>query len=214
MAIGILGKKLGMTQVFADDGRSIPVTVIEVGPCLVLQKKTVENDGYNAVQLGLVGSTPKRLRTKPVSGHLKKSNAGNISFIKEIRGNDLHDLEVGDTVPLDRMAENDLVSVTGQAIGKGFQGTIKRHGFRGLPATHGTHKKQRSPGAIGMCAWPSRTLKGMRMPGRMGGGRKTTKNLQIVRIDPENNLILVKGCVPGSNNGKLIIKRQEQVQPK
>ena len=213
MAIGILGRKLGMTQVFTEDGRSIPVTVIEAGPCLVLQKKTVEKDGYNAVQLGLVGSTPKRLRTKPVAGHLQKGNAGNISFIKEIRGNEMHDLDVGDTVPLDLLAENDVVNVTGQAIGKGFQGTVKRHGFRGLPATHGTHKKQRSPGAIGMCAWPSRTFKGMGMPGRMGGGQKTVKNLQIIRIDKENNVIFVRGCVPGSRKGKIMIKRLGRVNP-
>lgn len=207
MAIGILGKKLGMTQIFTDEGKVIPVTVIKAGPCLVLQKKTVKSDGYDAVQIGLVGPTPKRLRGKAVAGHLKKSQAGNISFIREIKGSDMHHLEIGAMVPLALLAENDLINVVGSSKGKGFQGVIKRHHFAGLPETHGTHKKQRSPGSIGMCAYPPKTLRGKRMPGRMGGARTTIRNLTVVRLDLEQNHILVKGAVPGAINGKLILMK-------
>jgi len=212
MTIGILGRKLGMTQIFADDGKFIPVTVIKAGPCLVLQKKTIENDGYNAVQLGLVGPTPKKLRSKAVTGHLKKSSAGTIAFIKEIRGSDMHTLEVGETVPLDLLSEKDHINVTGKSVGKGFQGVMKRHRFAGLPDTHGTHRKQRHPGSIGQCADPAKTFKGMKMPGRMGGVQFTVRNLEIVRIDPENNHILVKGAVPGSIKGKVILTKGQTLQ--
>lgn len=213
MTIGILGKKLGMTQIFTEKGNVVPVSVIKAGPCLVLQKKTMERDGYDAVQIGLVGKTPKRLRTKPVSGHFNKSKAGNIAFIKEIRGGEMHTYNEGDTVSMDLFAENELVNITGISKGKGFQGVMKRHGFAGLSATHGTHKKHRSPGAVGQCAWPGRTFKGMRMAGRMGGNRKTIQNLEIIQIIPEKNLILIKGAVPGAYKANLIITKKLAPKP-
>ncbi|MFC1850708.1 50S ribosomal protein L3 [candidate division CSSED10-310 bacterium] len=208
MAFGILGKKLGMTQIFSDDGQVTPVTVIKAGPCLVLQKKTKAHDGYDAVQLGLIGPTPRRLRTKPALGHVSKSKAGNVAYIKEIRGNEMHQYEVGQIIPLDIFTLNDFVCVTGISKGKGFQGTIKRYRFSGLSATHGTHKKQRSPGAIGQCAWPAKTFKGMKMPGRMGGVKTTIKNIKIVQIIPDKNLILVRGAIPGSTKGKIIVTKK------
>lgn len=208
MAIGLIGRKIGMTQVFGENGVVISVTAVQLGPCMVLQKKTTDKDGYNSVQLGLIGKSPRRLRNKPVQGHLNKSKAGNVAYIKEIRGTEMQEYEVGQTVPLDILAENDTVHVTGISKGKGFQGTMKRHAFSGMSSSHGTHKTHRAPGAIGQCAWPSRTFKGMKMPGRMGGVRTTTKNLKVVRVIPEKNLVLIRGSVPGAVNGTILVTKK------
>ncbi|WP_066366340.1 50S ribosomal protein L3 [Neobacillus fumarioli] len=203
MTKGILGRKIGMTQVFAENGNLIPVTVVEVTPNVVLQKKTVENDGYEAVQLGFVDKREK-LANKPEKGHVNKANTAPKRFIREFRGDDLAGFEVGQEVKVDIFAAGDLVDVTGISKGKGFQGAIKRHGQSRGPMAHGS-RYHRRPGSMGAIA-PNRVFKSKELPGRMGGEQVTVQNLEIVKVDVERNLLLIKGNVPGAKKSLLKIK--------
>lgn len=206
MIKGIIGKKIGMTQVFEEDGRVSPVTVIQAGPCVVVQKKTVETDGYNAVQLGFVEPRSKNKTSKALAGHFAKANAEPVKCVKEIRGDENdQNLELGQEVKVDVLRDVNKVDVTGVSKGKGFQGVIKRHGFSGGRATHGS-MFHRAPGSIGQSAWPSRVFAGTKMPGRMGGDNVTVKNLKIVRIIEDQNLLLIKGAVPGARSGYVVIR--------
>ena len=202
---GILGRKLGMTQVWDSDNRVIPVTVIEAGPCRVVQLKTPERDGYSAVQLAFGDTKASRL-TKPELGHLASSGAPPTRHLAELRVSDVSAFEVGQIVKADVFATGDRVDVTGISKGKGFSGVMKRHNFKGQNATHGNHKKHRAPGSIGACATPARVFKGVRMAGQHGNSRVTTLNIEVVEGDAERNLILVKGAVPGPN-GSLVFLR-------
>ena len=200
---GIIGKKLGMTQLFDDDGNLIAVTVVEAGPCPVTQVRTAESDGYSAVQLAFEDCKDKQL-TKAELGHLKKAGLKHGKrHLVEFRG--MADLKVGDTVTVEAFEDGQHVSVTGVSKGKGFQGTVKRHNFGRGPETHGSHNV-RQPGSIGASAYPSRVFKGMRMSGHMGDERVTQRGLRVVRRDAENNLLLIKGAVPGAKNSVVIVK--------
>nr|WP_281249636.1 50S ribosomal protein L3 [Geothermobacter hydrogeniphilus] len=202
---GILGKKLGMTQIYAADGRRVPVTVVEAGPCVVLQKKTVESDGYNAVQLGFAPKAAHRVN-KPELGHFKKAGKGAFAHLKEFRVKDIDGINVGDEVTCaDIFQIGDIVDITGTSKGKGYQGVMKRWNFAGGRSSHGS-KFHRAPGAIGCSAWPSRVFKGKKMAGQMGNERVTTQNLAIVDVRPEQNLLLIKGAVPGSRNSVVTIR--------
>ena len=206
MIQGILGKKLGMTQVFAIDGRRIPVTVVEAGPCTVVQKKTESIDGYNALQVGFSAKKTHRVN-KPMMGHFKKADQGAFSCLRELTAENIDSYQVGDQITCDAVFKaGDIVDVTGTSKGKGFQGVIKRWGFSGGRATHGSHF-HRAPGSIGMSAWPSRVHKAKKMPGQMGNARVTLQNLEIVEVRPEQNLILVKGAIPGANQGLVLIRK-------
>lgn len=210
---GILGKKVGMTQVFNDNGEAVPVTVIEAGPCFVAQIKTVERDGYSAVQLGFEETKPKRL-TQPQLKHLQKSELPALRYLRELRVADDESVgfEEGQQLTVDIFEEGDLVDVTGTSKGRGFAGVVKRYGFRGGPKTHGQSDRWRAPGSVGACTTPGRVFKGKRMPGRMGGERVTTQSLQVVLVDPERNLLAIKGAVPGSNNGLLLIREARKTR--
>ena len=202
---GILGRKLGMTQVWDEENRVIPVTVIQAGPCQVAQLKTPERDGYAAVQLAF-GETKERRLNKPELGHLQAAGVGPVKHLVELRVDDLTDFAVGQTISVDVFAKGDLVDVTGVSKGKGFAGGMKRHNFKGQGASHGNHKKHRAPGSIGACATPARVFKGMRMAGQMGNVRTTTLNLEVIESDPERNLLLVRGSVPGPNGGVVFVR--------
>ena len=210
---GILGKKVGMTQVFNDHGEAVPVTVIEAGPCFVAQIKTVERDGYSAVQLGFGETKPKRL-TQPQLKHLQKSELPALRYLRELRVADDEPVgfEEGQQLTVDIFEEGDLVDVTGTSKGRGFAGVVKRYGFRGGPKTHGQSDRWRAPGSVGACTTPGRVFKGKRMPGRMGGERVTTQGLQVVLVDPERNLLAIKGAVPGSKNGLLLIREARKTR--
>ncbi len=202
----ILGRKVGMTSVFDESGRQTVVTVIEAGPCAVTQVKTPETDGYSAVQLGFQDKKAKRT-TKALQGHFEAAGVSPKKHVVEFRDVDL-DVSLGDEVTVDVFAEGDRVVVSGTSKGKGFQGVVKRHGFAGVnDATHGQHNRQRAPGSIGQASDPSRVFKGTRMAGRTGGERVTVKNVRVVRTLPDNNLILVKGAVPGHKNGIVEIRK-------
>ena len=204
---GMLGRKLGMTRVYDENGRSIPVTVIEVGPCAILQKKTVAKEGYNAIQLGFVQKSENRLN-KPEAGHFKRSGGTGYYYIKEFRVDNPDEYQVGQMITMtDLAAIGDLVDITGQSKGRGFQGVIKRHGFSGGRKTHGSDF-HRAPGSIGCSAWPSRVLRGKKLPGRMGNETVTTKNLKIIDIRSDDNVLLVHGTVPGAKNGVLNIYKK------
>ena len=206
MIQGILGKKLGMTQVFVADGSRIPVTVVEAGPCTVLQKKTESIDGYNALQVGFSEKKTHRVN-KPMMGHFKKADQGAFACLRELDAENVDDYQVGDQITCDAVFKaGDIVDVTGTSKGKGFQGVIKRWGFSGGRATHGSHF-HRAPGSIGMSAWPARVHKGKKMPGQMGNARVTMQNLEIVEVRPEQNIILVKGAIPGANQGLVLIRK-------
>ncbi|PLX96016.1 MAG: 50S ribosomal protein L3 [Desulfuromonas sp.] len=206
MIKGIMGKKLGMTQVFAVDGRRIAVTVLEAGPCVVLQKKTVETDGYNALQLGFAPQKTTRVN-KPEMGHFKKAGKGAFSHVRELRVDNVDDISMGDEISCEGLfAAGDVIDVTGTSKGKGFQGVIKRWNFSGGRSSHGSMFHRR-PGAIGCSAWPSRVFKGKKMAGQMGNAKVTTQNLQVVEVRPEENLILVSGAVPGPKNGLVMIRK-------
>lgn len=200
---GILGKKIGMTQIFDENGIVIPVTVVEAGPCVVLQKKDVDTDGYEAIQLGFKEKKEHRAN-KPELGHAKKANAKPQHFIKEIRGVNLGDFEVGSEVKADIFAAGEVVDITGTSKGKGFAGSIKRHNHARGPMSHGSHY-HRGPGSLGAVD-PARVFKGHKLPGRMGGERVTTQNLQVVRVDADKNLLLIKGSVPGPKNSYVVVK--------
>ena len=201
---GILGRKIGMTRVYDENGRSIPVTVIEAGPCTILQKKTVQKEGYNAIQLGFLEKKESKLN-KPEAGHFKRSGGKGVYHVREFRVENPESYEVGQQVTLTEMAAiGDMIDIAGKSKGRGFQGVIKRHGFRGGRATHGSDF-HRAPGSIGCSAWPSRVLKGKKMPGRMGNETVTQKNLKIIDIRNDENVLLVRGTVPGAKNGLLNI---------
>jgi large subunit ribosomal protein L3 len=203
MTKGILGRKIGMTQVFAENGDLIPVTVIEAAPNVVLQKKTVEVDGYEAIQLGFEDKREK-LSNKPAKGHVAKANTAPKRFIRELRNVNLADYEIGQEVRVDVFAEGDVVDVTGTTKGKGFQGVIKRHGQSRGPMAHGS-RYHRRPGSMGPVA-PNRVFKQKKLPGQMGGNTVTIQNLHIVKVDTERNLLLIKGNVPGSRKALLRVK--------
>jgi large subunit ribosomal protein L3 len=203
---GIIGKKIGMTQVYAEDGSAIPVTVIQAGPCVVVQRKSKEKDGYSAVQLGLVEDRKVKRVTKAMKGHFDKASLPPCRVLREFRVDGGDEAKVGDKVSVDQFAPGDTIVVTGTSKGKGFQGVVKRHHFRGGAATHGS-MFHRAPGGIGASAWPSRVIKGMRAAGHMGAERVTQRNLQVVRVDAANNVLVVKGAVPGSGGGYLLIRK-------
>ncbi|MCK9273735.1 MAG: 50S ribosomal protein L3 [Syntrophales bacterium] len=204
MERGLIGRKLGMTQIYWEDGSVIPVTAIEAGPCVVLQKKTDSTDGYGAVQLGFGRSAEKKTKA-PVRGHQKKADKGFFKIMREFRTSEPETYEVGQELKADLFNIGDFVDVVGTTKGRGFAGVVKRHHFKGGRATHGS-MFHRAPGSIGASAYPSRVLKGKRLPGQMGNKRQTVQNLIIVSVRPELNLILVKGAVPGSINGIVVIK--------
>jgi large subunit ribosomal protein L3 len=200
---GILGKKIGMTQLFTEDGNVIPVTVIQAGPCVVLQKKDLENDGYEAIQLGFEDKKEKRAN-KPETGHAKKAGTAPKRYIREIRGVNLADYEVGQEIKADIFSEGEYVDVTGTSKGKGFQGVIKRHGQSRGPMSHGS-KYHRGPGSMGSIA-ANRVFKGKNLPGHMGHETVTLQNLQVVKVDAERNMIVVKGSIPGPRNSYVNIR--------
>lgn len=202
---GILGKKVGMTQVFDSTGRVVPVTVIEAGPCLVTQRKTTGRDGYSAIQLGF-GEVVARKLNRPRLGHLRRKNLPPVRYLRELRVNEQEQYEVGQKVLADVFSEGEHVDVVGTTKGKGFAGAMKRHNFRGGPKTHGQSDRARATGSVGACKTPGRVFKGQKMPGRMGNARYTAQNLRVVIVDPERNLLAVKGPVPGPKGGLLIIK--------
>ncbi len=202
MVQGIIGRKLGMTQIFRDNGKAEAVTAIEAGPCVVIQVKTAAKEGYNAVQFGF-GET-KRLKS-PERGHLK--GLGQFKYLREFRVNDTETIEIGERVDVCLFKEGDMVDVTGVSKSKGFAGVVKRHHFAGGPKTHGQSDRHRHPGSIGATSSPGRVLKGMRMAGRMGGERVTVRHLEVYRADADRNLLLVKGAVPGNKNGILLIRK-------
>ena len=207
MAKAILGRKLGMTQIFTEEGKVIPVTVVESGNNVVVQLKTVENDGYSAVQMGF-GTVKERKVNKPMTGHFKKAGVAPVKFIREMRlDGDSAEYKVGDTIGVDIFSEGELVDVTGTSKGKGFAGGIKRHNFARGPMGHGS-KSHREPGSTGaMISGPGgRVLKGKKLPGRMGGERVTVQRLRVVRVDKDRNLILIKGAIPGPKKSYVIIK--------
>lgn len=201
---GILGRKLGMTRVYDENGRAIPVTVIEAGPCTILQKKTEKKEGYNAIQIGFLEKKESRVN-KPEAGHFKRSGGKGFYYIKEFRVTDPDSYEVGQQISLTEILSiGDIIDISGHTKGMGFQGVIKRHGFSGGGSGHGSNF-HRAPGSIGCSAWPSRVLKGKKMPGRMGNDLMTQKNLKVIDIRKEENVLLVRGTVPGAKNGLLNI---------
>lgn len=205
MNIGILGTKLGMTQIFDDSGLAIPVTIIKAGPCTITQVKTLETDGYNSVQLGYL-ETQAKLLSKPELGHLQKAGSPPLKYLKEYRLTSSSDKAVGSILSVDVFNVGDRISVTGKTIGKGFAGTVKRHNFTRGPMTHGS-KNHREPGSIGMGTTPGRVYPGKRMAGRLGGKQTTIKNLQVILVNVENNLIVVKGAIPGKLGNLLSLKK-------
>ena len=204
MTKGLIGKKIGMTQIFDEAGKVVPVTVIEAGPCVVTQLKTAENDGYEAVQLGFGDVSPKHVN-KPMAGHFKKSDLPFKKTLKEFRLDDISNVNVGDIIKADVFAAGDVIDVSGVSKGKGFQGAIKRHNQHRLKETHGTGPVVRQAGSMGACSSPSRIFKGKGMAGHMGAENVTVQNLVIVKIDAENNLIAIKGAVPGPKGGVVCI---------
>ena len=203
---GLLGKKIGMTSVFSADGKNVPCTVIEVGPCVVTQLKTIENDGYEAVQVGFVDKKDKHT-TKPEAGHFKKAGVTPKRHLAEFKGFETS-YNLGDTITVDLFEGTEYVDVIGTSKGKGFQGVVKRHGFGGVgQTTHGQHNRLRAPGSIGACSYPARVFKGTRMAGQTGGDRVTVQNLQVLKVMPEHNLLLIKGSVPGSKGSIVIIEK-------
>lgn len=209
-APGIIGKKIGMTQIFQPDGQVVPVTVLKAGPCVVTQRKTPARDGYDAVQLGLVEFVKKQRITKPLAGHLSKAGVEGIRFLREFRlrpGDG--DFKPGDRVLVDAFKPKEKVDVTGISKGRGFAGFVKRHHFRGGPATHGS-MFHRAPGSIGASSFPSRVFPGMRAAGHMGHAQVTVRNLEIVDVDAEDNILVVKGAVPGPNGGYVLVRRAKK----
>jgi len=204
MKKGIIGKKLGMTQIFTEDGTCVPVTVVQAGPCVVTQKKTTDIDGYSSVQLGFE-SVNATSATKAKLGHCIKSGQGVFRHLRELKLDNVADLNLGDVITADQFAVGEYIDVTGISIGKGYQGVIKRFNFRGGRASHGS-RFHRAPGSIGASATPSRVYKNKKMPGQMGNEQVTVQRLQIVRVDSEENLILIKGAIPGHRNNVVLIK--------
>ncbi len=212
MVEGLIGKKIGMTQSFDEGGNVIPVTVIKAGPCIVIQKKIQENDGYSALQLGLVEEKPIKKATKPLLGHLKKSNAQPTKVLREFRFSGEEEVKEGDQFFVDIFQTGEKVHIVGTSKGKGFAGVVKRWGFRRAEARHGS-MFHRAPGSIGASAFPSRVVKGKKLPGQMGRERVTVRNLTVVEADKENNILVVKGAVPGAKGGYLLIKKTDFSSP-
>lgn len=206
---GILGRKLGMTQIFTDDGATVPVTVVEAGPCVVVALRDKKRDGYEAVQLGLVEAKPPRRVSKGQQGHFKKADVTPVRRLEEFAASEGEKWQPGDQVKVSIFSEKEYVDVVGTSKGKGFQGVVKRHGFAGGRATHGS-MFHRAPGSIGGSSYPSRVYPGMRAGGRMGGARTTTKNLMVVKVDEEKNLIYLRGSVPGAPNAYVAIRRAKR----
>jgi len=200
----ILGRKLAMTQIF-DENVLIPITIVEAGPCIIVEKKVKEKNGYNAIQLGFLEVKENRVN-KPESGHFRKSEVRPQKYLREIRVKDIGDLKIRDEIRVDVFKEGDLVDVVGISKGKGFAGVVKRYGFKGGPASHGAGGWRRRPGSIGASADPSRVFKGKKMPGKMGAEKKTVRNLEIVKVDKKENLLLIKGSLPGNKGSLLTIK--------
>jgi len=209
MLKGIIGRKLGMTQVFGESGNVVPITVIEAGPCAIVQIKTREKEGYNALQLGFTKKSPNRVN-RPLAGHFQKSGTGPYYVLKEFAVDEIGEYTVGQEITLENFKVGDFVDVTGTSKGKGFTGVVKRHGFRGSPGSHGTHEYFRHGGSIGSSAFPSRTFKGLRMPGHFGNSRVTVQNLTVADIKPEQNLLLIKGAVPGATNSIVIVREAKK----
>ncbi|MCA1927533.1 MAG: 50S ribosomal protein L3 [Calditerrivibrio sp.] len=205
MVKALIGRKIGMTQIFTSEGNVIPVTVVQAGPCLVTQKKTTEKDGYNALQLGFDKILKSNHINKPMGGHFKKHGVDAYKTLKEFRVENADEYQLGQEIRVNVFAEGDIVDVQGVSIGKGFQGVIKRHGFAGGPAAHGSDF-HRAPGSIGMREWPGETLKGKRMPGRMGGKTVSVQKLEVVKVFEDKNLLLIKGAIPGHDNSIVYIK--------
>ncbi len=202
---GLIGKKIGMTSLFSADGKNLPCTVLQVGPCVVTQVKTVEKDGYEAIQLGY-GERKEKNTPAPLKGHFKKAGQAPMVKLAEFKGFDA--LNLGDTLAVDFFAEGEIVNVVGTSKGKGFQGVVKRHNFSGVGGqTHGQHNRGRHPGSIGACSTPSRVFKGMRMAGQMGNARVTIENLQIIKVLTDKNLLVVKGAVPGAKGSIVLINK-------
>ena len=202
---GILGTKLGMTQVFDETGQVVPVTVVQAGPCVVTAVRTPDNDGYSAVQIGFGEINPRKV-TKPVAGLFEKAGVTPRRYIAEIRTQDASTYTLGQELTAELFAAGQRVDVTGKSKGKGFAGVMKRHGFKGLSSSHGTQRKHRSPGSIGACATPGRVFKGVRMAGRMGGERTTVQSLTVHAVDGDKNLLLIKGAVPGPRGGLVMVR--------
>ena len=203
---GLIGKKIGMTSIFNEDGNNIPCTIIQAGPCVVTQLKTEEVDGYSAVQLSFDEQKERRM-TKALAGHLQKAKTTPKRKLVEFEMPE-EEVNLGDTITVDTLEEGSFVTIVGTSKGKGFQGVVKRHGFKGVnDATHGQHNRQRHPGSIGAASYPARVFKGMRMGGQMGNARVKVENLQVLKVMPEKNIVLVKGAVPGANNSYVIIEK-------
>jgi large subunit ribosomal protein L3 len=216
MPIGILGRKIGMTQVFDENNNAIPVTVVEAGPCPIVQKKTDGTDSYNAVQLGFLDQKEKRVN-KPRMGHFAKAKVAAKRFLREIRldGEEIQNYEVGQELNVELFETGEVVDVTGYTKGRGFTGVMKRWNFSGAATqTHGTHEYFRHGGSIGCSAWPSKVFKGRKMPGQKGNDRVTIQNLEVIGVHPDKNVLLIKGSVPGAPNGLLIIKKARKKQSK
>ena len=210
MSPGILGKKIGMTQVFRADGQVVPVTLLKAGPCIVVQRKNPATDGYDAVQLGLLEFAKPRRIIKPLAAHVKKAGAEGVKFLRELKlwpGDD--DLKMGDRVLIDQFKPSDKVDVIGISKGRGFAGVVKRHHFRGGDGSHGS-MHHRAPGSIGASSYPSRVLPGVRMGGHMGVDRVTVRNLEVIDVDVEENVLVVKGAVPGPNGGYVVVRRAKR----
>jgi large subunit ribosomal protein L3 len=206
MVNGLIGKKIGMTQLLQDDGTMVPVTIVQAGPCVVVQKKTALKDGYDAIQLGFVEFIKPKNVTKPMGGHFKKANAAPTRVLREMRTEGEAALNLGDKVMVDMFNANEKVHVVGTSKGRGFAGFVKRHHFGGGRASHGS-MFHRAPGSIGASAYPSRVVKGMRMAGHLGAARITVQNIQVARVDQENNLLYLRGAVPGPNGGYLVVEK-------
>lgn len=205
MTTGLIGKKLGMTRIFTEDGRWIDVTVLEAGPCTVVQRKTLDKDGYDAVQIGF-GEVKETRCNKPLSGHFAKAGLSPKRTLRELRIEESSELKMGDEIKADIFSLGDRVDVSGTSKGKGFAGVMKRHGYHGGPGTHGSNFHRR-PGAIGQSADPARVFKGKGMPGHMGNRKVTVQNLEIVTVDADRNLLIVRGCVPGANGGVVMVNK-------
>jgi large subunit ribosomal protein L3 len=202
---GVLGEKLGMTQIFDDEGRIVPVTVVQAGPCVVTRVRTPDADGYSAVQLGYGQIDPRKVN-KPLTGHFEKAGVTPRRHVVELRTDDAAEYELGQEITVEVFEAGQRIDVTGRSKGKGTAGVMKRHGFKGLGASHGTQRKHRSPGSIGGCATPGRVFKGLRMAGRHGNTRTTVQNLTVHSIDAEKGLLLIKGAVPGPNGGLILVR--------
>jgi large subunit ribosomal protein L3 len=202
---GVLGEKLGMTQVFDDEGRIVPVTVVQAGPCVVTRVRTPENDGYSAVQLGYGQIDPRKVN-KPLTGHFEKAGVTPRRHLVEVRTADAETYSLGQELSVEQFDAGQKIDVVGTTKGKGFAGVMKRHGFAGVSASHGAHKNHRKPGSIGACATPGRVFKGLRMAGRMGNERQTTLNLTVHAVDAEKSLLLIKGALPGARGSVVLVR--------